>query len=52
MDQQKVFIVVAKAFIPNLDKKRTVDHIDNDITINCLYNLRWTRNKGLKTTNA
>lgn len=35
--------LVALAFIPNDNpiEKDTVDHIDNDKTNNCVYNLRW-----------
>lgn len=33
--------MVAKAFIPNVENKPQVDHIDTNPTNNCLYNLRW-----------
>lgn len=34
-------IAVAKTFLPNPLNKRTVDHIDNNKTNNCLSNLQW-----------
>ena len=38
--------LVALAFIPNLDNKKTVDHIDNDKINNNINNLRWaTKNE-------
>jgi hypothetical protein len=33
--------LVAHAFIENPDDKPCVDHINNDRTNNCVYNLRW-----------
>ena len=33
---------VAEAFIPNVEGKTLVDHIDGDRTNNCVKNLRWT----------
>ena len=33
---------VAEAFIPNVEGKTLVDHIDGDRTNNCIKNLRWT----------
>lgn len=38
---ETVHTLVAKAFIPNPDNKRCVDHIDNDKTNNNVNNLRW-----------
>ena len=38
----RVHILVAKAFIPNPDKKIDVDHIDNNRTNNNIENLRWS----------
>ncbi len=34
--------VVAKAFIPMIEGKNVVDHIDRDKTNNTVQNLRWT----------
>lgn len=33
--------IVATAFIPNIENKPQVDHIDTNPTNNCIYNLRW-----------
>lgn len=37
----KVHILVAKAFIPNIDNKPFIDHIDTNRTNNVITNLRW-----------
>jgi len=36
--------LVALAFIPNLENKQLIDHIDNDVTNNRIENLRWCSN--------
>ena len=38
---QHIHLLVAKAFIPNPENKRVVDHIDGDRTNNNTSNLRW-----------
>ena len=40
----RVHILVAKAFIPNLENKKCVDHIDTDKANNNVSNLRWATN--------
>lgn len=37
----KIHRLVAETFIPNLEGKPTVDHINRDKTDNCVDNLRW-----------
>ena len=37
----KVHRLVALSFLPNLDAKPMVDHIDNNILNNNVFNLRW-----------
>lgn len=39
--KKQVHVLVAEAFIPNPLNNTVVDHIDGDITNNCLKNLRW-----------
>lgn len=44
LGERKMFSIhrlVALAFIPNPENKRTVDHIDGNRTNNCSTNLRW-----------
>ena len=43
--QEKIHRLVAKAFIPNPENKREVDHIDNDKNNNMASNLRWVTHK-------
>lgn len=43
-NKKKNFFVqrlVAESFIPNVDNKQFVDHIDGNKKNNCVYNLRW-----------
>lgn len=44
-----VHIEVAKAFIPNPEKKRMVIHIDGDKRNNCVENLKWVSSTELTT---
>lgn len=37
--------LVAKAFIPNPENKREIDHIDGDPSNNHVWNLRWVTHK-------
>ncbi len=37
----RIHCLVAKSFIPNPDHLDTVDHINNDITNNYVWNLQW-----------
>lgn len=39
--QYLVHRLVAETFIPNLENKKTVDHIDRDRHNNCVDNLHW-----------
>ena len=42
--ERKVFLIhrlVAEAYIPNPNNYETVDHIDFDMTNNCVNNLQW-----------
>ena len=50
--------LVAKTFIPNIENKKCVDHINNDKLNNTISNLRWAsyqdnnRNSSLKINNT
>ena len=41
----QVHRLVAEAFIPNIDNKPEIDHIDTNKENNCVYNLRWVTGK-------
>lgn len=43
--RQAVHRLVAKHFIPNLENKRCVNHIDSNRKNNCIDNLEWCTNK-------
>ena len=44
-----IHVLVAKAFIPNLENKREVNHKDGDKSNNCVDNLEWvTRSENMK----
>lgn len=38
---RKIHRLIAETFIPNLENKKTVDHIDRDVHNNDVSNLRW-----------
>lgn len=40
-----IHCLVAEAFIPNLDNKREINHIDEDKTNNSIDNLEWSTRK-------
>lgn len=44
---KKYFVhqLVARAFIPNPEKKVYIDHLDGDPTNNCITNLKWCTHK-------
>lgn len=39
--KQKIHRLVAEAYLPNPNNYDTVDHIDFNITNNCVNNLQW-----------
>ena len=56
--QYKVHRLVINAFIPNIEKKRCIDHIDSNRLNNTISNLRWAsyqennRNSSLSSKNT
>lgn len=42
---KKVHRIVLESFVPNIDNKPSIDHIDTNKLNNCLTNLKWVTNK-------